>query len=191
MKHEACCGGLQKSQPSADDDPVSPDSVPALGPLNHLNIMCKKNRNVPLSWVHFIHKQSCVCMCVCVRVCAHVRPQKEMSLTSLYWCSVSVLAHLTNDIASVLVWLSRSLSLHRGAGGKKKNQGNKQNMEVSKGAKWRDDWMDGLKRDAQGGKKEERKEGRKKGCQYISFLRGPGYTKHFKWLSTSQAQQEV
>lgn len=41
--------------------------------------------------------------------------------------------------------------------------------------------MDGLKRDEQkGGKKEERKEGRKKGCQYISILRGPGYTEHFK-----------
>ncbi len=37
--------------------------------------------------------------------------QKEISLTSLYWCSVSVLAHFTNDIARVLVWLSRSLSL--------------------------------------------------------------------------------
>ena len=36
-----------------------------------------------------------------------------MSLTSLYWFSVSVLAHFTNDMASVRVWLSKSLSLLR------------------------------------------------------------------------------
>ena len=34
-----------------------------------------------------------------------------MSLTSLYWCSVSVLAHFTKDMASVRVWLNKSLSL--------------------------------------------------------------------------------
>lgn len=44
-----------------------------------------------------------------------------MSFTSLYWCSVSVLAHFTKDMASVLVWLSRSLSLHASQVGRKGN----------------------------------------------------------------------
>lgn len=43
-------------------------------------------------------------------------------------------------------------------------------MEVSRE---QNEWMELIKEKQKGGKKEERKEGRKKGCQYIS---GPGYT---------------
>lgn len=38
--------------------------------------------------------------------------------------------------------------------------------------------MDGLKETNR--REERRRKGRKKGCQYISMLSGPGYTEHFK-----------
>lgn len=92
--------------------------------------------------------------------------QKEMSFTSLYWCSVSVLAHLTNDMARVRVWLSRSLSL----------RGHNEPWEGGEGGGVMNGWMlDGKKETRRGGERykegrEEEKKGRKKGCQYIRFL---------------------
>lgn len=85
-----------------------------------------------------------------------------MSLTSLYWCSVSVLAHLTNDMASVLVWLSRSLSLHKGS--ENRNQaGKKRKTDVEVLNEW-----DGI--NEMNGKEGRGREERKKGYQYVSNL---------------------
>lgn len=39
------------------------------------------------------------------------------------------------------------------------------------------------KRPTEGRKEVERKEGRKKGCQYISFLAGLSYTEDSRWIN--------
>lgn len=95
--------------------------------------------------------------------------QKEISLTSLYWCSVSVLAHFTKDMARVLVWLSKSLSLRRNH---RKCRGGENHRCIGKGreimyccTRKRNDFKE--KKDDWGGK--EKKKGRTKrerGCTY-------------------------
>lgn len=53
-----------------------------------------------------------------------------------------------------------------------------------------DRWTDGIKETNKGEGRRGKKEGRRKGCQYISIPSGPGYTEHFRDL-TSDTQQEV
>lgn len=82
-------------------------------------------------------------------------------MTSLYWCSVSVLAHLTNDIASVLVWLSRSLSLHKESGSRN------QEGEIIRRRGFKGSRMNGINEmNRRAGKREERKEERMSIHQY-------------------------